>query len=66
MTMIDVTGNNGTKQIVRNELDFPTSAAVVADGAWVVESQIDHMLYPDTAGPPLVPFILKHVPLSSN
>jgi sugar lactone lactonase YvrE len=63
LTMIDVTGNNGTKQVVSTGLDFPTNATVVGDGAWVVESQIDHMLYPDAAGPPQAPFLLKHVSL---
>ncbi len=66
LTMIDVTGNNGTKQIVSTGLDFPTNVTVVGDDAWVVESQINHMLYPDTAGPSQVPFLLKHVSLPSN
>lgn len=65
LTMIDITGNNGTKQVVNDQLDFPTNVAVVGDGAWVVESQIDHMLYSETAGPPQVPFHLKHVSLPS-
>ena len=61
LVRINVTGNNGTKQIVSTGLDFPTNVAVVGDGAWVVESQINHMLYPDTAGPSQVPFQLRHV-----
>ncbi|MBN2390173.1 MAG: hypothetical protein JXR84_05605 [Anaerolineae bacterium] len=65
LTMIDVIGNNGTKQVVSDQLDFPTNVAIVGDGAWVVESQIDHMLDPNTAGPPQVPFLLKHVSLPS-
>ena len=65
LTTIDVTGNNGTKQVVSAELDWPTNVAVVGDSAWVVESQINHMLGYDEA-PPQVPFLLKRITLSSN
>jgi sugar lactone lactonase YvrE len=65
LTMIDVTDNTGTKRIVSTRLDVPTNATVVGDGVWVVESQLDHMLDPKTAGPPQVPFLLKHVFLPS-
>lgn len=65
LTMIDVEGNEGKKQVVSIGLDFPTNVAVVDDGAWVVESQIDHLLYAETAGLPQFPFHLKHVSLPS-
>lgn len=65
LTMIDVKGNNGRKKIVSTGLNFPTNMAVVGDGAWVVESQLDHMLGLDKA-PPQVPFLLKYITLPSN
>jgi sugar lactone lactonase YvrE len=65
LTIIDVTGNKGIKKVVSSELDFPTNVTVVGDSAWVVESQINHMLYPDKAGPSQVPFLIKRIILSS-
>lgn len=65
LTVIDVADTNGTKQVVTAELDFPTNVTVVGDSAWVVESQIDHLLGFDTA-PPQAPFTLKRVALPSN
>jgi sugar lactone lactonase YvrE len=65
LTMIDVSGNTGTKHVVGTDLDWPTNVAVVGDSAWVVESQINHMLGYDEA-PPQVPFLLKRITLSSN
>ncbi len=66
LTMISVNGSTGTKQVIDDELDFPTNVVVVGDGAWVVESQIDHMLYADTAGQPEEPFTLRYVGLPQN
>lgn len=66
VTLIDIEGNEGTKRVVGTELDFPTSAAIVGDGVWVVESQIDHLLYPDAAGAPQAPFQLQYLPLPSQ
>ena len=65
LTMVDVTGTEGKKQVVSIGLDFPTNVAVVNNGAWVVESQIDHLLYAETAGLPQFPFRLKQVSLPS-
>lgn len=65
LTMIKVSDNKGTKQIITTGLDIPTNLAVVDDGVWVVESQLNHMLGLDKT-PPKVPFLIKYVPLSSN
>ena len=64
LTMIDVKGNTGTKKIVSTGLNFPTNTVIVGDGAWVVESQLDHMLGFDKS-PPQVPFLLKYIILPS-
>lgn len=64
LTIIDVKGNNGRKKIVSTGLNFPTNIIVVGNGAWVVESQLDHMLGLDKA-PPQVPFLLKYIILPS-
>jgi sugar lactone lactonase YvrE len=65
LTMINVKGNTGIKKIVSTGLNFPTNAVVVGNGAWVVESQLDHMLGFDKA-PPQVPFLIKYIILPSS
>lgn len=65
LTLIDLadvaTTPTGTVKPLATRLDVPTTVELVLDppgqeSAFVVESQFDHLLAPDTAGPPALPF----------
>jgi sugar lactone lactonase YvrE len=64
LSLITVEGDSGIKQVVQTELDFPSNVTVQGDVAWVVESQINHLLYPDGAGPAEAPFSIEPVSIS--
>lgn len=61
LTMIDISETEGVKRVISTDLDFPTNAVTVGEGVWVVESQINHLLFADEAGPQQVPFKLKYL-----
>lgn len=62
LTQIDVTGTSATMQTVASGFDFPSTVAVEGTTAWVVESQLDHLLGLDS-DPPTTPFHIVRVDL---
>jgi len=44
-------GDTFTMELIRENMDFPTTTATLGKHVWVVESQIQHMQSPDDADP---------------
>jgi len=62
LTRVALSGAAQQLTTLRGDLNGPTTATIVGDGAWVVEGQIVHFSDP-TTGPPDLPFQLVRVPL---
>lgn len=59
VSLVDLSGDQGAKTVLANELAEPTTAAVLGDSAWVVEGQLSFWFgYP---GEPELPFRVKRV-----
>jgi hypothetical protein len=56
VTIGGVAGN--TVEVLDDTFDFPTAVVAVDTHAWVVESQLDHLLDPAGQGPPDLPFVI--------
>lgn len=59
---IDLTGDSGTGRMIADQLDQPTSIALVGDDAWIAEGQILRLIGVDDTGLNL-PFVLRRLPL---
>lgn len=60
LTRISLSGDKGTLRVLTNRLDVPSTFAFQKKVAWVVESQLDHMLGFDK-NPPMLPFQVVRV-----
>lgn len=60
LSAVVLDGDAGESIVLSNRLDGPTTAAIVGDGAWVVEGQVADLI---AGSQPDVPFRLVRVPL---
>ncbi len=62
LSSITLNGNQATVRVLSSRLDKPTTFAVYAGSAWVVEGQLDHLFGADP-NPPALPFLIRRVDL---
>lgn len=59
VSLVDLSGDQGAKTVLANELAEPTTAAVLGDSAWVVEGQLS--IWFGAPGEPELPFRVQRV-----
>jgi hypothetical protein len=57
---ITVSGTTGTREVLEDGLDEPTSVTVYENQYWISEGQLSHLLNP-ASGPATMPFKLQRV-----
>lgn len=61
---ISIQGTGATVETLKSGLDGPTGVALDRGTAWVAEGQLSHLIGPNAAAPPQLPFQLYPVTLS--
>ena len=62
VSRIHLDGDAGSLEVIEDEYDFPTTAAVLGHSAWVLEGELDH-LFGFNPNPADLPFGLVRLPL---
>jgi hypothetical protein len=60
LTKVALSGDSGTATAIAEQLNGPTSVAVMGSDYWVTEGQIGHFLG-TLPGPPSLPFLVKRI-----
>ena len=62
ISTIELDGDEGHLSVIDDTLDFPTTAGVIGDSAWVLEGKLDHLFGIDPS-PVDLPFTIARVEL---